>query len=425
MVEQVQKPKPIDDDIPIGAIPPPPSIAPPGISGGSDVAEASNTVAPTRRKADAKSPDLPVPSTNATTSNKIDLDAVNRLHKILIDILDRWLDNLEDQSRRVRESLRSPKYLNWIEQHSPAYYAKMRLKQDTAAAESAIAAAYLNTVSGSDKGAALNYLNTVNTHSGAIEGIRSFTDRAQSGDAGAVTALPFVAATSLVVGTTFLGEAITVDAVSSQTAMNATVFEKMVEYNTALVGNDMRAELGLIGALFATGAAYHSNALSLVNPASSDAMRKSQEFVDTYSKNLLLLVKGEELNKFISSMLTPKEGEADPEKVSTLAARLKVVLLSGALAMLYKVGTPQMKGTGSISGQEFMTLLSPNTETPSAMSEVVGEINIQLAKLTPEDQKFLLRKISDYMDKDPDIKSLIAPTSLFAQAPQQNSMLSS
>lgn len=172
---------------------------------------------------------------------------------------------------------------------------------------------------------------------------------------------------------------------------------------------DMRAELGLIGAIFATGIQYFTVAQIASNSAEGKGPLKDAAFAKGYAENMLALVGSGNLNNYIMAIVSqniPGEKETPAHRALELVAMVKVILLSSALAMLYQVEA------GKMTGAEFAAMLSGNIkfELGDLRANLVLSIKSHLKLLAPQEQAKLLTSLLEYFDGNPSLDALGDPS---------------
>ena len=135
----------------------------------------------------------------------------------------------------------------------------------------------------------------------------------------------------------------------------------------AVYTSDMRAELGLLGAALLQGASYMAVAQSVVKTGGG-APVDPEVTAKNYAEEILKLIGSGQLTNLVSALMTAKSAEGKPvdkaltlQLVKVLDAQLKIILLSTALAGLYK--SEKEGGTGWITSEDYLGLLSGENET--------------------------------------------------------------
>lgn len=177
------------------------------------------------------------------------------------------------------------------------------------------------------------------------------------------------------------------------------------------VMGDMRAELGLIGAMFSAGIKYFTVAQAAAE-ASGDKL-KDGAFAKGYAENIIGLISSASFNQYLAAIVirsTPKGQTLDPKRAEELVAMVKIILLSSALAMLYQVEAGKMKGA-EFAGMLNRTIAFPETDI---RSRLVDLIKAHLKLMNPSDKEKTIAALLQYFDGDPSIDSLADPSKVFA-----------
>lgn len=189
-------------------------------------------------------------------------------------------------------------------------------------------------------------------------------------------------------------------------------FVNMAHQITPPIMGDMRAELGLIGAIFAAGIQYFTVAQGIA-AGGKGGSSKDAAFAKGYAENILGLMRSAGFNAYLLAIVTqsvPNGKTLDPQRAQELVAMVKIILLSSALAMLYQVEA------GKMTGIEFGGMLNGNIklEAGELKAHLASQIKGNLKLLSPKDQENVLNLLMEYFDGDPSIDSLADPSKVFA-----------
>lgn len=200
-------------------------------------------------------------------------------------------------------------------------------------------------------------------------------------------------------------------------ALNVTGVElnPIVSMNSAVIPpvmGDMRAVLGLIGAIYAAGIQYFTIAQLTAESAGKGEKPKNGEFARGYAENVVKLIGDPTFNAYLLAIVTrgTAEGESlSEQRVKELTAMIRVILLSSALAMLYKTEA------GKMTSIEFMAMVKGEMKfNPNDIkATLIDLINSNLLNISPEIRKQVLESLKSYFDKDPDINTLSDPAKVF------------
>lgn len=177
--------------------------------------------------------------------------------------------------------------------------------------------------------------------------------------------------------------------------------------------SDMSVQLGIIGSIFAAGIQYFTIAQLASGAADGKATKKDLAFAKGYAENMLALVGTPHFNSYLTAIVAqsvPKDTTTSPQRSIELVAMLKVILLSSALAMVYKAEAGKMTGT------EFAGMLSGNIkfEAGDVRASLITQIKTNLKLLSPKDQEKFLLTLLEYFDGDPSIDTLADPSKVFS-----------
>lgn len=405
-------PQSLEDVIPVYA----PAQAPinPVSTPSGDSNMGVSTLSGSRAASSAVSPDAATPH---LVSPRLAMDAgddIDRKNVIAQNILDRWLEGIREDADRVAEKLRSPEYRAWLDTQSATFIAE-RQRNSAAATELAIATspeyvAWVLSLSPLNRAAEQSYQQSINMRVGLADGIDSYRQTVSSSSPEALFVLPLMAAT-FVVGQDIIGQAVRLSDVSSTPVVNPTAFDQIWAHVARPYITDDLAELGLIGALFATGALYQTTVQDIGETYPS-VKTKSIKFGNLHAKTIIQLVIGGTLDGFLRGMLSKKVEGGEPlseGRKEELIAIVKIVLLSTALMLLYKIQT------GKITGQEFEDMFSGKMSVdPKKMeAKLIQLMRHYMAALPSKESEKILKALSDYMDKDPSIDNMLDPGQVF------------
>lgn len=264
------------------------------------------------------------------------------LHKIAMSVLDAWSDNIKEIVEKSRREESDPFYLAKLEE------------------------------------ARKDRLGMVETFRSAVENISN---------SGNPDALAF-ATTSLVITAGFTGYNAGVTDVVSTNMVSFTpqVDEISGVFNqqAALQGNDMRAELGMLGTLMINLAVRYTEIEGMKAPKLLDPKLAASSYAD----KILKIVNSDQIGTFLMALLVSKGEKSDqvsPGRVAQLSATVKAILLATALAALYKATY------GGMTSQEFKDLMTgkmpPKTDQETTL---VAHLSEHLATLEPSQREALL-----------------------------------
>lgn len=351
-----------------------------------------------------------------------------RMHQITIAVLDKWVESIAAESERRREELHSPRYIAWLEQQSPQFRAKMErekpVDEDLAIKGSTEYQSWLNSLPVQDREDQINLDKREAILVGTMNGMESYLNQVRSGDRNAVDSLPFMTATMVVAAA---GISASVPDTSSTTLVSLNMMQDTFNNNyfANFIPNDMRAELGLIGALFSVGAAYYATGAAVAD-AGEAQKPKGGDFAKNYAEKMIQLTSSPEFTSFLVAVMTHKTEEGQPiseQRMNQLVAIVKAVMLSVALALLYKLGgmSDKQPGTGWITDKEFAGMLNGNIELKDGTLEgsVKAALQAQLQLMSANTRVSFLTNVLDYMANNPDVDKLADIANLIAQITEQ------
>ncbi|MCB1212702.1 MAG: hypothetical protein KDK40_00220 [Chlamydiia bacterium] len=179
-----------------------------------------------------------------------------------------------------------------------------------------------------------------------------------------------------------------------------------------MIPSDMRAELGLLGAMFMNLNLYQATLATVVEAGKSSPKDQLESLAKQYMHRLLSTIADggfqELLKKVIILQLTKSEGkhlgEAD---LSKWVAILQLGMLLSALALFFKA---QMGGmTGNEVGQWLQQILKGKTSPPQSAAPLVRAIQSQLKHLSPEERIKAIEMMMDYVDSNPSTREMTDP----------------
>lgn len=387
---------------------PPDSVAPSSSTSSSTVAPASETssIEPSSSQSQQHAPDSAMPILDEPSA--VDFEALHRLsmQKIANEMLDKWLDSIEEQGRRVREELRSAQYLAWLKLHSPDYFAEVERKADRISGESAAMSspdylAWVATLGPSDRDYQRQYEDRVGLQVETIQSVGNFVGRVRDGEISMSSAVPLAAA-SFVLGITSTGEMLTTAELGQAADMNASTYKEMWNH----VGNNLpeiRPDiLGLLGAMMMVQFTAQATVNTIADPAGDAGGKPNKKFAEEYAKTVIQMVTGKDLDNAGGAMLS---GKADNPSAGVTV--LKISFLATALALLYK------NEAGKITGDEFAGMLSGEIplEKGDLKATLAGLIRSSLGQLPGDMRLTLVNNLLAYMDTNPKVEQKMAEAS--------------
>jgi hypothetical protein len=292
------------------------------------------------------------------------LSLTGKFHEIAMNVLDSWNDSIKKQAEEAKQAEKSPSHL-----------AKLDNERRNRLGLIQTVKTYADQLKLDHNQAMLGSLTSALVITGAFVGV-------------AASSVVNVASTLLVAVTPQINFAVDY----SKQAVSG-------------IGDDFRAQLGLLGA-WAMGTLIHYSTVETLADKIDGKSVDEKVLADKYATKVLQLINSNQLNQFISGMLanrTDDKGQPiSEERREQLSAILKLVLLSSALAAVYK------SKTGKITDQEFLDLATGKMKPEDGVEQqLVSAIKEQLEAMLPDEKSKVLDALATYMDSDPKLKSFL------------------
>ncbi len=334
------------------------------------------------------------------------LQVENKLNEICIGVLNAWGKSIHEQGEAIKREMKSDAYKEWEARHGHEGYNKWLLtlspEQRLQAEEYPIYDKLIKIDEGTRVGLS-DYLAQIKTS----------TDPKVSQD------LPFITA-ALVIGgslrTDYVGM---VDTVSNQILITP-ILEANNHAIQQAAPQDQAIVLGYLGALMLSGASYHALGQTLPIGA-TDKKVIDRTFAENYAKKVLEIVDGQGLQSIamalISQSIEPGQHVSEERKVQ-LFKDVQVVLLSSALALVYKTETSVSKDGevygGGIRSEEFVAMVNGNDKLLDTTLKQNMATKIRVLLEENPDKDAILASIGSFIDQHTDSKSLLNIEGLFA-----------
>lgn len=179
-----------------------------------------------------------------------------------------------------------------------------------------------------------------------------------------------------------------------------------------MIPSDMRAELGLIGAMFATGAMYQAAVVTVAKGVAGPNI--DLKFAKNYAAQTIGWIKSEEFNNFLGAMFIGKTENGQPiteERKKQIAAIMKVTLLMNALALIEKVQI------GHLTGEELKAMIDPEGAIKIGANDsrapLIQLIRENLKQMTEPQKEELLSSLFAYYETQPKLEKLTEPVNDF------------
>lgn len=223
-------------------------------------------------------------------------------------------------------------------------------------------------------------------------------------------------AATMIIGTAYTGFLAGNIDVGSQSSISYNVIADSAQQMVALVPGDMRAELGLIGALFANGAAYQATWITVGEAEKTQGRGLNLEFAKNYASRLIKLCNDDQFTSYLTAIIINHlEGteRPSPETIQQWVNIAKIGMLLSALALFYQLET------GGQSGAEVVAMLKPDAQALAASdprSGLIKMIQSYLKTLDPATAEKALENIMGFLDSNKSVKSLTDPVTVLQGA---------
>lgn len=313
-------------------------------------------------------PELPAPSEIGVLVGETESNVVS-------DMLDNWLESIEEQAEKHKEWIKSPAYQVWLETHSPAERGKI---ED----ENELRTSYFEGMG--------DYLRTVREDPEA--------------------AIPFMTA-SFVIAASFIGDAhMVVDTASTELVGVNPIQDAATQFHH-IVPPDFRDNANLVVNLFAMGVMYYATA-ETIGGVGKGERPKDLNFARNFAKGVIDKVNSNDINALLGAMLVHKSEKGEPvtkDRINQMATMAKLIMLALALAIVYKVQT------GWLTGQEFAGMMNGEISLPKGEmeSEVLQTMKNLLQQLPPEERVKVLIALMEYFDSNPSVEAMLNPKKVY------------
>jgi hypothetical protein len=217
--------------------------------------------------------------------------------------------------------------------------------------------------------------------------------------------LPFITAAVVTTGvTTTIPDTVTTSQILVQPIKDAT--DRILAQYTP----NHASELGYLGAIMMSGSSLFALGQTLPKLGVPEN-EFNFEFAKNYAQKVLTAVNGSEFNTIAMALLTNhiegSEGMGE-ERVQSLVTTVKVVLLSTALALLYKTESEFKGQGGGIKGPEFASLVDGNDKLADSQlkKDLVAEIRLARTGLGDNGDS-LIAYLTNYVDEASSSKDLV------------------
>lgn len=332
-------------------------------------------------------------ATTVKSANSIDTAAFLaqtqlKYEEICTNVLTAWSNSIHQQNEEIKKEMKSQAYQEWEKVHGHDGYES-----------------WLNTLSPEQRLQVQTYPHLDKT-SNILDGLNDYLVKIKtSQDLKLNQDLPFITAALMTAGTF----SALPDTVSTTQILVKPLKDAGDKILTQYAPNQA-AELGYLGALFMNGASYFALGQTVAKTGAPEK-EINYEFAKNYGQKVLSLVNGSEFNSMAMALLTNRieGGETlSEERIQNLVMSVKIVMLSTALALLYKTESSFKGVGGGITGVEFTGLVNGNEKLADSQlkKDLVNEIAVARDRM-PDNGTRLITGLSVYVDQARSSKDLI------------------
>lgn len=335
----------------------------------------------------------------------------NAQSEICIKVLTAWNESIKEEAARIRKEMKSDQYRAWQEAHGGAGYEKWLHSLSPEQRFQVLEYPYLHKLEKIDTGIALglgSYLDKLNASPDAVEknNAKIITETVVAG------------------GPLRYEYAAYPDTVStSQVSVNP-----LKEATTEVflqIGPQSAAAQGYLASMFVAGTMFSAaKSLVLHEGMVLDKKNLNYQWAKTNAEQTLNVVNGSEFNTIagaiVSAHVDGGEGLSE-ERVEELVKMVKVVILSAAVAMLYRMENAYKGNASRMTGQEFddlvegkMTLAEDDIKTRFAV-----QIKDLLGGLPSQEAMKMKGLMMAYVDTNPDVENMLDVDKIFASLKEQ------
>lgn len=190
--------------------------------------------------------------------------------------------------------------------------------------------------------------------------------------------------------------------------------EEGTNVTVKMIPSDMRAELGLLGAMMLASTVPYSAAWSTVTQTEKTEPNQNnidKAFVKNYAERMIKLTSDVNYTNYLQAIVTLHVEGAQPtqNQIAQWVNMLKIGLLMTSLALFCQLET------GDRPGERVASMLGGTKpiDPTDPKASLLNTIKLYLKTLTPEQRVDVLAAIMEYLDSKPDVKTLMNPVSTF------------
>jgi hypothetical protein len=308
----------------------------------------------------------------------------NDMHAVAIKVLDAWSKSIHDEVEAARKEEKSH-----------------RLRSADETTELAGHEVYQQTLISGQVGIMIDadrMTKVANIEAGAAQGLSDYLSKSKVGDN-----IPFVSGIALSIGTPQTN--------SLSGGVGAILDKAAPSYSV---------DLATLANLYVNMSMNIATTHTLLNPK-APVQKIDYEFAKSYAHQILKEISSSDFNNWAMAIVTHGMGPsemADEKSVKTLVGKLKIAMLSTALALLYQTETAGSTGikSGGISGQEFVSMIKGDmpVDSQDPKKSIILQIrNLIGDPMAPEDASGILAAASSWIDQSSKGESLLKVSPLF------------
>lgn len=200
---------------------------------------------------------------------------------------------------------------------------------------------------------------------------------------------------------------------TSSAAISYNVAQDATQQITQLIPDPRSVDMGIIGGIWATAAAFQAAWLTVGRTDPSEKRTVDMQFARAYAGQLVAQCADPEYTNYLTTLVTTnldQAHDAPPEQIKQWVAMMKVGMLLSALALF-----GQMQGKDAPSGADIVSLL--NSETPLGADDprapLINAIRSHLSEITdPDVRASVLLNIMNFLDSRRSTASLTDPAAI-------------
>ncbi len=185
-----------------------------------------------------------------------------------------------------------------------------------------------------------------------------------------------------------------------------------IQAATPMIPSDMRAELGLLGALLMTPAGFQATALTIGKSEQTQGQQVSKDFAHNYGDRMLNMVNDKGFTGWLQTIIqakAPGDSPVSKEQLGEWTAGFKLGMLMSAYAVDYKAQYGGVSGKEVLGEMKNLSLLDAGARAP-----LLDAIRQQYAALSPGMQKLVEERLGNWLDSSPKLDALMDPIKIYS-----------